>query len=257
MCPPGDSLNLLGQREDDGSCEHLEELDSDDEFPERPARGQTGPTSPDRDDAGTNTPAADMASGALAAQSSPTNLTKKEADSSPPRLRLQTNGEGDITGLSSGQGDEESDEFSADLASTLGTPSVDRANELLCRLIDLTSFVESVSRRELVINRILAMLHERGVESPMEAMQCIQMLVADQLQHQMARKAMAADHLEQTEFYLKWCKKFQDQTNHKIESLQDMKGEPEQRIRVERVEIDQGGQAVLGNFQPEDQDGGG
>lgn len=204
---------------------------------------------PDEEDPATSRPTELIASD----ETETTLQNSDDPTDGPPQIALNTDDDGTISAIEP-QADEGS--LVAGLADTIGTSSPARARELLYRLLDLTSFIHAPSRRQLVLNRVLAMLHDRDIQSGVEATQYVQMLIADQIQTEMVRKSMLAEDTELKGFYLKWCERFMEQTTGKAESLQELKDEPEQRVRVEHVELQEGSQAVLGNFSAEDEGGG-
>ena len=185
-----------------------------------------------------------------------TDTTLKSTTDGPPRIQLVSEDAKDEVAIKPGYDSSVSaDEIEEKFTNMLGTNSRQRAFELLYRLLDFTDFIDGLNRREMVINRMLAQLDDMDVQSEIEAIQSVQLLIADEIQQHAAHKGMLADHLEMKEFYLEWAQRFMEQTNAKLESLKELTDEPEQTIRVEQVDVGDGGQAMVGNFRKNDQGG--
>jgi hypothetical protein len=142
------------------------------------------------------------------------------------------------------------------LCQTFDVNNEETAHELKRQITKMTKFIPEPSLREMKVNSILASLYDMTFENQWETREAIQALIADSLGKELAKKGMIHEHPETQEHFLKWANKFMDQYTKKKDSLSNA-NESQQTIRVERVNVEEDSQAVMGNFQNDDKGGGG
>ena len=143
------------------------------------------------------------------------------------------------------------------LIRTFNADSVDTAYKLIYRLFDKTEHILDLRKRERTVNSIVASMYKRNFDGELEAREALQAFIADEIANFMSKKSLQAGHIETQGHYLEWAKKFMDVYSEKREKLDDSDDEHQQRIRVERVNIEDEGQALVGNFSNDDEEGGG
>ena len=88
-----------------------------------------------------------------------------------------------------------------------------------------------------------------GAQSGLESMLAAQMLAVHQLQQTSMAYASASDHMELKAYYTNTAIKLSNCFVQQANTLAKLRGIGGQKIIVERVDVHQGGQAVVGNIQ--------
>lgn len=88
-----------------------------------------------------------------------------------------------------------------------------------------------------------------GIDGGLQSMLAAQMLSIHELQQRTMTYANGVDHLELKQYYTNAAIKLTNCFTQQANTLAKLQGVGGQKITVERVDVHQGGQAVVGNIQ--------
>ena len=98
-------------------------------------------------------------------------------------------------------------------------------------------------------NEILAALHEIRPQDVMEGMLAVQMIAAHNLAMEcMKRSMIETQHPEAIHRYAKLANQFCRTFTAQLDALNKYRGKGQQKVTVEHVHVNEGGQAVVGNI---------
>ena len=136
----------------------------------------------------------------------------------------------------------------AALCRSLGTHSTAAADWLLATLVNSTA-VSNGAADERTMNCALAILHELKPRDELESMLVAQMIATHALISDRARSVRHAETINQLEANGTLLTKLQRTFIQQVEALQRYRGKGPQVVRVERVHVHEGGQAIVGTVQ--------
>lgn len=135
----------------------------------------------------------------------------------------------------------------ARLARALGTP------DAVAMTVLLNQALEAGENKDLVLNgnAALGLLAGIAPRDEAEGMLAVQMVAAHNLALTMARRARNTDRLDCLATYGRLSAQFMTVYTRQLETLARLRGHTVQQVvRVERVEVQAGGQALVGNVAP-------
>lgn len=138
--------------------------------------------------------------------------------------------------------------WQAALMETLGTVEAAFASLLINQLGNVTTNAEKADNSGHY-NALLAAMHGIAPKDETEAMLAAQMVASHLAAMEMNRRAMRADYIDQMNSYGTLANKFMRTYALQTEALKRYRAKAQQTIRVERVYVNEGGQAIVGNVQ--------
>ena len=133
------------------------------------------------------------------------------------------------------------------VAEAFGLSDFDAAVGLLEGLMKV---LQPTGSRVIVANRLLAMLHEIKPRDPIESMMVTQIMAANYAAMTMARRITDSEStVLETEVATNLTTKLQRTLVALVEALHRYRSGGQQRVVVEHVHVNEGGQAVVGTIQ--------
>jgi hypothetical protein len=128
-----------------------------------------------------------------------------------------------------------------------GTTERDFANQQVIALIHAVQGPGEGPIKELAVNAALAAVNAIEPKDEVEGMLAAQMAATHHLALDMMQRAGRADYLHKVGVYGNLGAKFLRAFTAQLDALQRYRGKGQQKIVVERVNVGDGGQAIVGN----------
>jgi hypothetical protein len=133
------------------------------------------------------------------------------------------------------------------LLQALGTTNPDFANGLMNQLRSALCKGKAVNAAEL--NQVVAMVQGIGPRDETEAMLATQMTAIHSLTMKAARQMSNVETIDQQDSASNMLNKLARTFTSQVEALKKYRSTGEQNIRVQHVNVNEGGQAIVGNVQ--------
>jgi hypothetical protein len=171
------------------------------------------------------------------------HLARRQSKGPIPRLKVKAAG-----GVTTIEPDHPSGKIAAALLSeALGTVNPDFATELINQLANAASKEGAVSEGGL--NFMLAVVKDVEPRDQIEAMLAAQMAAAHMATMTFARRLNNVENIPQQDSAERAFNKLARTFAVQIEALKRYRSGGEQRVRVEHVTVNAGGQAIVGNVE--------
>lgn len=133
---------------------------------------------------------------------------------------------------------------------TTGFTDDDGIKKVLCQVIE--ALPEHAFNNLSETNGILAIMNGIAPQNPMEGLFAAQMTTAYNLAMEFSRRAMKAEQsAESLERNINQATKMMKAFTAQAEALQKLRNKGQQKITVQHVQVNQGGQAVIGDVHHE------
>jgi len=119
----------------------------------------------------------------------------------------------------------------------------DAAMKLLNQVAESQSDPDAVSNK----NAAFAFLNGIAPESPLEGLLAAQAVAAHNLAMEFSRRAMTTDNPEQIDRHVNRSAKMMRTFTAQVEALQKLRNKGQQKITVQHVQVNEGGQAIIGD----------
>ncbi len=137
--------------------------------------------------------------------------------------------------------------FNEKLKTTFGTDNSELAQHLMSQLVNIELDVDDLVKTEKVINTNLAIISGIGPRDVIESMLATQMGAIHAASLQSLNLAHQAANGQKRDLHLSQVVKLTRVFTNQIEALNKHRGRGQQKITVEHVTVEQGGQAIVGN----------
>ncbi len=144
----------------------------------------------------------------------------------------------------------------AALSAAFGTVQWSFAAQQLQALVNATHGNREAPVSEEVVNGALAAVNGVQAQDEVEAMLATQMVATNHIAMDLLRRSGQADYLNQANIYGNLAVKFLRTFTTQLETLQRYRGKGQQKIVVERVNVSEGGQAIVGAVERSGPGGG-
>ena len=132
------------------------------------------------------------------------------------------------------------------LIETFAVNDIDAGNRLLGTLIQ-TNLTQSKSQTGSSPNGLIALVHELGPRDAIEGMLCSQMVSTYALAMEcIARANLDGQTFEGRELNMRHAERLMRIYNQQVDTLNKHRGKGQQKVTVEHVTVNEGGQAVVG-----------
>ena len=128
------------------------------------------------------------------------------------------------------------------LMNTTGCHTLDSGVTLLSQVLNATKS-ESVD----TCNAVAEWMNGIRPQSPLEGMVAAQMVTAHTLAMNFAQRAIKGDHIDHIDANVKRVAKLMGAFAKHMETLQKYRSNGQQTIQVQHVQVNEGGQAIVGN----------
>jgi hypothetical protein len=136
--------------------------------------------------------------------------------------------------------------FVTQLYDCFGTASAAFAEQAIGQLVAIISGKGSVSATQTELNAVLAAIDGMRPTDEIEAMLAIQMIAAHEMAMEMLRRAKQADLAPRLQEYGSLAVKFLRTYAAQAEAIARLRRGGEQRVIVQHVNVNEGGQAIVG-----------
>lgn len=135
------------------------------------------------------------------------------------------------------------------LIETFAVNDIDAGNRLLATLIQANQ-TKSKGQKGSLPNGLVALVHELGPKDAVEGMLCSQMVSNYALAMEcIARANLDGQSFEGRELNMRHAERLMRIYNQQVDTLNKHRGKGQQKVTVEHVTVNEGGQAVVGNLQ--------
>jgi hypothetical protein len=164
-------------------------------------------------------------------------MLEKADTTPPPKVRAEKNEAGEIVARV-----ETSD------SSTMGSADRDFANNLSTQLaVACRAGADDPEEFANNMNPLLAAMHGIRPRDEIEGMLAAQMIAAHTAAMKMLQRMYHAEYLEHADAYSNRANKFMRTYVAQMDALKRYRAVAQQTVRVERVYVNEGGQAIVGN----------
>lgn len=132
--------------------------------------------------------------------------------------------------------------------STLGTIDRDCALTFLTQLVDIYPNNRKENTKD-IFNKLTPMLHGIGPKDELEGMLALQMVAVHNLTMEMAKRAIESDSTEVVDSKVNRVVKLSRTFTAQIEALGKHRTKGQQKVVVEHVTVNRGGQAIVGTVE--------
>lgn len=135
------------------------------------------------------------------------------------------------------------------LSEAFGTAEWAFASDQLNKLVNAIHTDRSAALSEAAVNGALAALSGIEPEDEVEALLATQMVATNHAAMELIRRAVQAEYASNMNAYGNLAVKFLRTFSVQLEGLQRYRGKGQQKIVVERVNVGEGGQAIVGSVE--------
>jgi hypothetical protein len=133
------------------------------------------------------------------------------------------------------------------LLHSLGVTNADFGGAILANLTQIASKGSEISENEM--NATLATISEIGPRDAVEALLATQMAAIHSATIKMARRLAHVETIQQQDSAERALNKLARTFAAQVDTLKRYRSKGEQRVYVERVNVGEGGQAIVGNVE--------
>ncbi len=132
----------------------------------------------------------------------------------------------------------------AAITAMTGTTYEILANKVLCGTVSTSPEVDK--NLEAATEATMGALAEIAPQDGLEGLLASQMVACHNLSLYMMQKAVRAEYMNQLEIYLNQANKLMRTFTAQVEALKRYRSKGEQKVTVEHVHVNEGGQAIVG-----------